>query len=981
MADMELQTPGIHNADKFGMDNEKLRALNVSKDVKELNEIGGIDGLAAKLCVSVASGLPESEAQDAFATRIAVFGKNELIEPPMVTIWELVWNALKEPILILLLVSAVVSIGFGVGFAEEGHESTGWIEGFAIIVAVFLVVGVTAGNDYSKEKKFRALNSVKNDRRVKVRRNGKEEQVSITTIQVGEIAILDTGDQVPADGVFIDGHDLAIDESAMTGESDAVKKNKNKPFMLSGCQVSTGSGTMIITAVGMNSEWGITYSKLIVPREETPLQEKLGQLAKMIGYLGMGVAGLLFLVLTIIFIVEHTGSNDFEASDLEDFINFVILCITIVVVAVPEGLPLAVTISLAYSMKAMLKDNNLVRHLQACETMGGATNICSDKTGTLTENLMTVTHVWMAGKICSGELQETIPPVNDKRTIELLCESSVGNSTAFLRYNEEKKKDEFIGNKTEGALLVLSNKLGHEYAQIRKQQKVLTKFPFSSDRKRMSTLIVNGSDSRLFTKGASEIILGLCDSYLDPNGKTVKLSEEDVEGLKKTIDELASEGLRTLSIAYKDIDGQQEEYEVPPENNLTLIGIVGIKDPLRKEVPAAIATCKTAGIVVRMVTGDNKLTATKIAQDCGILEDGYIVMEGPDFRKLTDEELDKILPKLRVLARSSPSDKHRLVTRLKFHREVVAVTGDGTNDGPALKAADVGLAMGIAGTEIAKEASDIIIMDDNFASIVKAVMWGRSVRGNIQKFLQFQLSVNVVALAIAFVSAVAKHGEPLSPIQLLWVNLIQDTFAALALSTEPPTDELLLQKPAGRRERLITPILWRNIFCTAAYELLVLFAIVFAGDYLFNITEDEGVNLDKDDNIRFTMVFNVFVFMQLFNEINARRLDCKWNAFERFFTNYIFLAIIIGTGLVQGLLVSVGGIAFNVVQLNWKYWLISILLGVSMIPWGIIYRTLIPVPEWKWLKYERTKKSKKAKGSSDDSDGEREDPDLVVEMP
>eukprot|EP01114_Cavostelium_apophysatum_P019580 TRINITY_DN634_c0_g1_i1.p1 TRINITY_DN634_c0_g1~~TRINITY_DN634_c0_g1_i1.p1 ORF type:complete len:979 (-),score=333.99 TRINITY_DN634_c0_g1_i1:136-3072(-) len=975
MAEMELGTPG---GSRFQLDNEKLRALNVSKDVKELAELGGIEGLAAKLHVDINTGLPQEEEEQKFADRIAQFGPNEFIEPPMVTLWELILAAVKEPILILLIISALVSIGFGVGFADEEHRKTGWIEGFAIIIAVFLVVGVTAGNDYSKEKKFRALNKVKNDRLVKVRRNGKEAQVSITTIQVGDIAILDTGDQVPADGVFIDGHELAVDESAMTGESDAVKKTKAKPFMLSGCQVSTGSGLMIITAVGMNSEWGITYSKLIVPREETPLQEKLSGLAKLIGYVGMAVAGLLFIILTIIFIVEHaTADEKFQASELRDFIQFVILCITIVVVAVPEGLPLAVTISLAYSMKAMLKDNNLVRHLAACETMGGATNICSDKTGTLTENLMTVTHVWIAGKVVTDELEHTLAAAADKDTVELLCVASDANSTAFLRWNDEKKKNDFIGSKTECALLVLSNKMGHDYAKVRKEQNVLTLFPFSSDRKRMSTLVANKSASRLYTKGASEIILGLCDTYLNAEGKVCKLQEEDIEGLKKTIDFLASEGLRTLSVAYKDIDSQQTDYDSPPEDNLTLIGIVGIKDPLRKEVPPAIQTCKLAGITVRMVTGDNKLTATRIAQDCGILEEGFIVMEGPDFRKLSDEELDKILPKLRVLARSSPSDKHRLVTRLKFHREVVAVTGDGTNDGPALKAADVGMAMGIAGTEIAKEASDIIIMDDNFASIVKSVMWGRSVRGNIQKFLQFQLSVNAVALAIAFVSAVAKYGEPLSPIQLLWVNLIQDTFAALALATEKPSEDLLLNKPAGRRERLITPLMWRNIICTALWELLILFGIVFAGDYLFNIADDEGVNLDKDSNIRFTLVFNVFVFMQIFNEINARRLDNKWNAFERFFTNWLFLSIIIGTALVQGLIVSVGGIAFHVVRLTWKFWIISILLGVTMIPWGIIYRCLIPSPEFEWLKYERKKKTK---AKHDKRKKEKKEVTAVAEM-
>jgi len=489
----------------------------------------------------------------------------------------------------------------------------------------------------------------------------------------------------------------------------------------------------------------------------------------------------------------------------------------------------------------------------------------------------------------------------------------------------------------------------------------------------MSTLIEHEEGSRLFTKGASEIILELCDTYVDNSGNTSKLNEQDIDNLKKLIDELASQGLRTLTIAYRDLKDRSDTWATPPEEHLTLIGIVGIKDPLRKEVPYAIQQCKEAGITVRMVTGDNKLTATKIAQDCGILEDGYLVLEGPEFRAMSDPEIDAILPKLRVLARSSPTDKLKLVKRLRYHREVVAVTGDGTNDGPALKAADVGFAMGIAGTEIAKEASDIIVMDDNFASIVKAVMWGRCVRGNVQKFLQFQMTVNAVALLIAFISAVSAYGEPLTPIQLLWVNLIQDTFAALALATEKPTADLLTNKPCGRRDRIITPLMWRNLGLSTLFQTAVLLAIVFAGGSMFNITEDVGIDLNHESSIRFTIVFNVFVLMACFNEINARRLDNKWNAFEGFWTNWIFVAVVVGTGLTQGLLISVGSIAFQVLYLNYKYWLISMALGLVMLPFGLLVRILVPVPDYDWIKYERSKKKKGGKGS--DSEGSDSDED------
>jgi len=630
----------------------------------------------------------------------------------------------------------------------------------------------------------------------------------------------------------------------------------------------------------------------------------------------------------------------------------------------------------------MLKDNNLVRHLNACETMGGATNICSDKTGTLTENRMTVTHVWIGGHIIDGDLKETIPAKIDKEVVNLMCVSSDVNSSAFLKYPEDKtKRIEFIGSKTECALLVLSDILGHEYNEVRKKQKIITLFPFSSDRKRMSTLVQHKAGSRLFVKGASEIILGMCDSYLDPTGKEKPLTAEDKEHMKsKVIENLAAEGLRTLSIAYKDLDETKEEWESPPEDKLILIGIVGIQDPVRKEVPPAIQRCKTAGITVRMVTGDNILTATRIAKDCGILEDGVdaTVMEGPAFRALSDEQLDKVIPKLRVLARSSPTDKHRLVTRLRFLNEVVAVTGDGTNDAPALKAADVGMAMGIAGTEVAKEASDIIIMDDNFASIVKAVMWGRAVRQNIQKFLQFQLTVNGVALVIAFVFAAITRGEPLTPVQLLWVNLIQDTFAALALATEKPTEELLEEKPAGRNERLLTPLMWRNILTTALYELFIIFFILFGGERCFGMTEDEGVDYEHERSVLYTVAFNTFVLMQLCNEINARRLDNKWNAFEGFFTNPLFLAIVFGTFVVQVIVIFVGGIAFSTVRLTWKYWLICLCFAISIFPFGVINRVIIPVPDFKWLRYSTPKKPKKSK---DDGDGTAEENGDAMELP
>lgn len=948
------------DGEKFKLNVQDLRELfqtreNPSKIPEAFEKIGGLEGLAKILDTDLESGLKEEEEQLGFERRIQEYGTNHIPEPPTKSFFWFLWNAWKDPILILLSVFAVISIIFnGIVFPPEGQENTGWLEGLAIGSAVILVVGVGAGNNFAKDRKFNALNRIKNDRLVKIMRGGKPHTVSINTLLVGDVVTLNPGDRVPADGVLIKGFGVRVDESSMTGESKTAKKEPNTPFLISGTQISEGNLTMLIIAVGMNSEWGIVYSKLKTELAETPLQENLSQLAKLVGYIGTVVAVLLFTVLIIRYIVDSVRDEDWEAKSLTKLINFAIQAITLIVVAVPEGLPLAVTIALAYSMKSMLKDNNLVRHLSACETMGGATNICSDKTGTLTENKMTVTEIWASEYIITGTLETTVPEKLNDHLIEIINVGISVNSTAHIKPNKQNKM-EFIGNITECALLVLVKKLGDDYMEIRRKKKVITSFPFSSSRKRMSTMIENEKGGcSLHVKGASEIITSLSVNYLDSDGNLLPFTEKKKEEIYKIIENFAKEGLRTIGLAYRDFNSEDgnKDYEEPPESDLTLVAIVGIMDPLRPEVKDSIELCKKAGITVRMVTGDNVLTATKIARDCGILEDGFEVMEGPDFRKLTDEELDAILPKLRVLARSSPTDKHRLVVRLRHHNEVVAVTGDGTNDGPALKAADIGMAMGITGTEIAKEASDIIIMDDNFTSIVKAVMWGRNVRESIQKFIQFQITINFAALTTAFVAAAAGLGQPLTPIQLLWVNLIQDSLAALALATAKPTEKLLLQKPAGRHERLITPIMWRNIAIMSTYQVIFMFAIMFSGDKIFGLKED--VDLDEEPSTRYTILFNIFVFLQLFNEVNCRILNNEWNVFDHFFENFHFIFILLTTIVLQVIFVEVGGRALSTKPLSGAQWLNCLAFGSSSLLVGLFIRLFIPAPDnWMWLKYKK----------------------------
>lgn len=982
---------------------EDLQTMFASDDrMKAMTKrFGDIDGLLASLGSHAKDGLPKKQVtQEALEQRRLEFGSNELPEPPPKSLFSFAFEALQDPIIILLIVCAIVSLTLGLipQTQRAGEESTGWVDGAAILVAVAVVTCVDAGQNYSKELKFRKLNKVKNDREVKVWRNGALEVVSIHTVVVGDVVELQTGDYVPADGVFISGDNLACDESSMTGEPMAIKKTEKKPFLLSGCNVNEGQGTYLVTNVGLNSEWGQLYKSLSNQEaSQTPLEEKLEELAQLIGYFGFGVAIVLFIVLSIIWLANFANGVK-TGKDALDFLDFLIQGIVIIVVAVPEGLPLAVTISLAYSMQSMLKDQNLVRQLAACETMGGATQICSDKTGTLTQNRMTVVSAWAAGEFHkpAKSFEKNFAKKVPKKTVQLFAQGVSVNSNAFFKRKNPEDEPEFNGNKTECALLLMADRLGFDYDQIRKTTNKSHMIPFSSDRKRMSTIIESKGKYMLHCKGASEIVLALCDTYVDADGAVTALSSKLRKEIEKYIEDLAGDGLRTLVIAYRNLDDADASSAAnageDEEKNMTLIALVGIQDPLRPEVPDAIADCRRAGITVRMVTGDNILTARKIATDCGIFvkKRKDIAMEGPEFREMSDEKLGEIIDRLTVLARSKPNDKFRLVKFLRARREVVAATGDGTNDAPALKAADVGMAMGIAGTEIAKEASDIIIMDDNFASIVKAVLWGRNVRASIQKFLQFQITINIVALVVAFVGGVSGYGEPLKPIQLLWVNLQMDSFAALALATDKPEDTLLNQKPAGRHLRLIDGAMWRNIVIGSLYEIIWIFIIMYGGPSIFgDLVKEEadpacveglsssgpvecGPRIPKSTHaptVLYTFLFNTFVWMQFFNEICARRIReiDIWTGLHK---NAIFIGVLFITAALQILFVSVGGTAMGVVPQTVELWFISIGIGASMLIVGIISR-LLPIYEPDWMIY--------SKGGVDDEEAGDEDDDVSME--
>ncbi|XP_023366407.1 plasma membrane calcium-transporting ATPase 2 isoform X2 [Otolemur garnettii] len=1070
---------------EFGCTMEELRSLMELRGTEAVVKIketyGDTEAICRRLKTSPVEGLPGT-APD-LEKRKQIFGQNFIPPKKPKTFMQLVWEALQDVTLIILEIAAIISLGLSFyhppgesnegcataqgGAEDEGEAEAGWIEGAAILLSVICVVLVTAFNDWSKEKQFRGLQSrIEQEQKFTVVRAGQVVQIPVAEIVVGDIAQVKYGDLLPADGLFIQGNDLKIDESSLTGESDQVRKSVDKdPMLLSGTHVMEGSGRMVVTAVGVNSQTGIIFTLLgaggeeeekkdkkgvkkgdglqlpadgaaapnaadsanaslvngkmqdgnvdssqskakqqdgaaamemqplksaeggdaddkkkanMHKKEKSVLQGKLTKLAVQIGKAGLVMSAITVIILVLYFTVDTFVVNkkpwlpECTPVYVQYFVKFFIIGVTVLVVAVPEGLPLAVTISLAYSVKKMMKDNNLVRHLDACETMGNATAICSDKTGTLTTNRMTVVQAYV-GDVHYKEIPE--PSSINAKTMELLVNAIAINSaytTKILPPEKEGALPRQVGNKTECGLLGFVLDLKQDYEPVRTQvpeEKLYKVYTFNSVRKSMSTVIKLPDESfRMYSKGASEIVLKKCCKILTGAGEPRVFRPRDRdEMVKKVIEPMACDGLRTICVAYRDFPSSPEpdwDNENDILNDLTCICVVGIEDPVRPEVPEAIRKCQRAGITVRMVTGDNINTARAIAIKCGIIHPGedFLCLEGKEFNRrirnekgeIEQERIDKIWPKLRVLARSSPTDKHTLVKGIidsthTEQRQVVAVTGDGTNDGPALKKADVGFAMGIAGTDVAKEASDIILTDDNFSSIVKAVMWGRNVYDSISKFLQFQLTVNVVAVIVAFTGACITQDSPLKAVQMLWVNLIMDTFASLALATEPPTETLLLRKPYGRNKPLISRTMMKNILGHAVYQLTLIFTLLFVGEKMFQIDSGRNAPLHSPPSEHYTIIFNTFVMMQLFNEINARKIHGERNVFDGIFRNPIFCTIVLGTFAIQIVIVQFGGKPFSCSPLQLDQWMWCIFIGLGELVWGQVIAT-IPTSRLKFLK-------------------------------
>uniref|UniRef100_A0A8C3RU29 Calcium-transporting ATPase n=1 Tax=Chelydra serpentina TaxID=8475 RepID=A0A8C3RU29_CHESE len=983
---------GSHEGD-FGcslVDLRTLMELRSSEAVARINDTyGGVQNICKRLKTSPVEGLSGNPAD--LEKRRQVFGQNFIPPKKAKTFLQLVWEALQDVTLIILEIAAIISLGLSfyhppggdnelcgqaaAGAEDEGEAQAGWIEGAAILFSVIIVVLVTAFNDWSKEKQFRGLQSrIEQEQKFTVIRKGQVIQIPVAEIVVGDIAQIKYGDLLPSDGILIQGNDLKIDESSLTGESDHVKKSLAKdPMLLSGTHVMEGSGRMLVTAVGINSQTGIIFTllgagegeeekkvkkgkeisgspssqtksktllldgvaleiqplksqegvenedkekkKVKVPKKEkSVLQGKLTRLAVQIGKAGLIMSAITVIILVLYFVIDTFGVQrrpwlaECTPIYIQYFVKFFIIGVTVLVVAVPEGLPLAVTISLAYSVKKMMKDNNLVRHLDACETMGNATAICSDKTGTLTMNRMTVVQAYMGD---THYRQIPDPEAILPKVLDLIVNSVAINSaytSKILPPEKEGGLPRQVGNKTECSLLGFVLDLKQDYQAVRNEvpeEKLYKVYTFNSVRKSMSTVLKNPDGSfRLYSKGASEIILRKCTKILDKNGdlRVFKMKDRD-EMVKKVIEPMACQGLRTICLAFRDFPADPEpnwDSENEIVSDLACITVVGIEDPVRPEVPEAILKCQRAGITVRMVTGDNINTARAIATKCGILLPGedFLCLEGKEFNRLIrnekgeveQDQLDKVWPKLRVLARSSPTDKHTLVkgiidSTVGERRQVVAVTGDGTNDGPALKKADVGFAM----------------------------------------------------------------DSPLKAVQMLWVNLIMDTFASLALATEPPSESLLLRRPYGRNKPLISRTMMKNILGHAVYQLTIIFTLLFAGEKFFDIDSGRNTPLHSPPSEHYTIVFNTFVMMQLFNEINARKIHGERNVFDAIFRNPIFCTVVLGTFAAQILIVEFGGKPFSCSGLTLSHWLWCIFIGVGELLWGQV-RAGVPTSQLKFLK-------------------------------
>ena len=850
------------------------------------------------------------------------YGENIITPPPRRPAWKLFLEKFRDPLIIILLIAGVLSVGISCYEYWGLHEgATVFFEPVGIFAAILLATGLAFYFEQKADKEFAILNKVNDDELVQVIREGNPTMVTKREVVYGDIVVITTGMEIPADGQLLEAVSLNIDESTLTGEPMAHKTTVEADFdpdatfpsdhAMRGTKVMEGHGVMRVTAVGDHTENGKVFEAARIDDHiKTPLDEQFDKLGRLITRCAYAVA----VAIVIGRVIMYVTSTPFEwMSFMAYLLQTFMIAVTLVVVSVPEGLPMAVTLALAYSMRRMLKTNNLVRKLHACETMGATTVICTDKTGTLTQNQM---------RVSAMKISDTIPH-------DLLVEGIAANSTAELDLSGEKPS--VIGNPTEGALLLWLRDQGADYRKIRDSLTTIDELPFTTERKYMATAVSNASGRRmLYVKGAPEIVFGMSDDACGTSR-----AEIDRELL-----EFQNQGMRTLGFACKPLDDGEDPVKDGKivANGLTFMGIASISDPIRPDVADAVKDVNNAGINVKIVTGDTPATAREIGRQIGIWTDtdsAEAIITGQEFEALDDEQLLQRVEGLKIIARARAMDKKRLVEALQSKGEVVAVTGDGTNDAPALKAAQVGLSMG-DGTSVAKEASDITIIDNSFSSIGKAVMWGRSLYRNIQRFILFQMTVNIVACLIVLCGAFMGMQSPLTVTQMLWVNLIMDTFAAMALASLPPTPSVMHDAPRDRREFIITRPMRRFIIGTGGLFFAVLLAFLYYLKHtdLTSLTQIGHLPIHNDTGLsayELSVFFTTFVFLQFWNMFNARAFETGRSAFHfKDCEGFVAIAVMILIG--QVMIVNVGDELFNVVPLHISDWVI-IILSTSSVLW------------------------------------------------
>ena len=878
--------------------------------------------------------------QEVLASR-QKYGENLLTPPTKEPMWKRFITKFEDPLIIILLVAGILSIAISFYEYYGLHEGTEvFFEPVGIFIAILLATGMAFFFEEKANKAFSVLNQVNNEEPVEVIRNGNTTQIIKREVVVGDVVRLNTGSEVPADGTLLQAISLNIDESSLTGEPICHKSTHEADFdkdatfptnyVLRGTKVMEGHGLFRVEKIGDNTENGKVFvASQIDNSVKTPLTEQLERLGKLITWASYTIAALILIARIIMFFSNY--SFDW-VHFLQYLLDSIMICVTLIVVAVPEGLPMAVTLSLAYSMRRMLKTNNLVRKMHACETMGATTVICTDKTGTLTQNQMRVSE-----KAIDRETEEHRA---------LAREAIAVNSTASLDFTDAHHPTA-LGNPTEGALLLWLNDQGYDYRQLRTEAEVIDELPFSTERKCMGTLVRSAQlpgKTILYIKGATDIIRNYCSSIMGNR------SWDEISNQLLT---WQNQAMRTLGFACMLIDDDNLHEGVIPTlldtikqtgKGLTFQGIVAISDPVRKEVPAAVRECLDAGIDVKIVTGDTPGTAKEIGRQVGLWtrkDCDNCVITGPEFEALSDKELSKRVNNLKIIARARPMDKKRLVEALQAQHQVVAVTGDGTNDAPALKAAHVGLSMG-DGTNVAKEASDITIIDNSFRSIGRAVMWGRSLYQNIQRFILFQMTVNVAACLIVLAGALMGTQSPLTVTQMLWVNLIMDTFAAMALASLPPSESVMHDKPRNRKSFIINPAMTRLIIGVGCLFFVILLTLLYMLEHapIHSMTDfltwknmgNQGLT-DHELSIFFTL----FVMIQFWNMFNARAFATGRSAFHlKGCKGFGGIALLIFVG--QIIIVQCGGRMFNVTPLSLSDWLI-IVTSTSVVLWiGELFR-------------------------------------------